>query len=226
MINIKKQLFIVACLFILSACAGLFINPVAKDEFEAGFTLFNQGKYEDAVLRFQKAIEIEPEYTKAYIYLGRSYLNLGQWFEAIPPLRTAYRLSPKETKKEIVNFLLDALIGGALAEFQKGNFQNSVDLLKEALSVEPESAKAEKELIKSLIACGGELLSEGKASEAISQFSEAVKLAPENLDAYLGLAKAFLKNGDFFDALQVIKEAIKIAPTEEKRSVFRDLLRK
>jgi tetratricopeptide (TPR) repeat protein len=121
--------------------------------------------------------------------------------------------------------LLDALIGGALAEFKKGNFKNSIVFFKEALDVEPESVSVKNELVKAIIAYGGELLLEGNVSEAISQFSEAVQLDPENLDAYLGLAKAFLKNGNFLDAFKVINDAVKIAPTDKERSVFRELMR-
>ncbi len=198
----------------------------AKQAFEKGVALFNTGKYSEAVPHFQKATELEPEYTQAYLYLGRSYLNLSKWIDAIPPLRTAYSLSPVETKKEVINILLDALIGGALAEFKKGNFSGSLNYLKEALDVDPGSLAAKNELPKTIIAYGGQLLSEGNAAEAISQFTEAVNLAPENLDGYLGLAKALLSNGNFFDAMKVVSDAMQIAPAESDRQLFKELLKK
>ena len=43
--------------------------------------------------------------------LGRSYLNLGRFMDAVPPLRTAFDLAPDETKNEISNLLLDAMMG-------------------------------------------------------------------------------------------------------------------
>jgi len=88
-----------------------------------GFPIKTFGNDEKAIPRFEKATELEPEYSKAYLYLGRSYLNLSKWIEAVPPLRTAYSLSPNETKKEMVNILLDALIGGALAEEDRSIFK-------------------------------------------------------------------------------------------------------
>jgi Flp pilus assembly protein TadD len=221
---IVKKTYVALCLILLISCAGLKTSPDAELAFEQGLVLFNQGKYEQAIPNFQRAAEIESDYTKAYIYLGRSYLNINQWVDAIPPLRTAYRLSPAETKKEAVNLLLDALIGGALQELKKGNFKNSIGYLKEAIDVEPVSNKANNELVSALIAYGGSLMSEGDFSDAIVQFSEAVELAPANINAYRGLAEAFINNGNFFDAMKTINKAINIAPSEEERSLLRDLL--
>lgn len=215
-----------AVFFILCSCAGLLINRDARIAFDQGRALFNQGRYEEAVPHFQKASESEPGYTEAFIYLGRSYLNLGKWSAAIPPLRTAYRLSPEETRKEAVNFLLDALIGGALSEFKNENYSASIHYLKEALGADPESGTAKNELVKSIIALGKKLLSEGKAGDAVSTFQEAVEIAPGNLDAYLGLATAFLHNGDYAGAMDVVYEAVRnIATDDTERAAFWDLIR-
>jgi Flp pilus assembly protein TadD len=221
---ILKKTYMALCLILLISCAGLKTSPDAELAFEQGLVLFNQGKYEQAIPDFQRAVEIESDYKQAYIYLGRSYLNISQWVDAIPPIRTAYRLSPGDTKKEAFNLLLDALIGGALQELKKGNLKNSVGYLKEALDVDPASDKAKNELIRTLIAYGGSLMSEGHFADAIVQFSEAVDLAPANINAYRGLAEAFINNGNFFDAMKTINKAINIAPSEEERTLLRDLL--
>jgi tetratricopeptide (TPR) repeat protein len=221
---LKKFSCMILLLYLLTSCAGLLLSPNAKLEFEQGLALFNQGKYANARPHFLKATELEPEYTKAYIYLGRSNLNMGQWIKAIPPLRTAYSLSPAETKKEAANFLLDAFIGGALEALKKGNFKQSISYLKEALDIDPESADVKTELAKAGVAYAGQLLSKGNFSDAISLFSEVLQYSPNNLDAYLGLAKAFLKNGDWLEAMRIIKDAMIIAPTEEDRSMFQKLI--
>ncbi|MBI5663604.1 MAG: tetratricopeptide repeat protein [Nitrospirae bacterium] len=222
----KNIFFIVPLIIVLYSCAGALISRDARIEFEQGLALFDQGRYEEAVPRFQKASVLGPRYTEAYVYLGRSYLNLGKWAEAIAPLRTAYRLAPEETRKEAVNFLLDALIGGALSEFKKENYTSSTSYLKEALGVDPLSDTARNELVKSLIALGGKLVSEGRSSEAVTAFSEAVEIAPKNLDAYLGLARAFLKTGDYASAMHIVNDAVKkIATSDVERAAFWDLVR-
>jgi superkiller protein 3 len=222
--SLRKLTLIVLSLLILASCAGLLTSPSAKQAFEKGLSLFNQGKYVEAIPHFQKATEIEPEYVKAYIYLGRSHLNLGQWLEAIPPLRAAYSLSPSETKKEVVNLLLDSLIGAALEALKKGNFKDSVSMFKEALDIDPASADVQNGLVAAIIAYGGQLLSEGRLTEAVSQYTEAIQLSPDNLNAYLGLARAYLKNGDFLNSMKTINKARSIAPTDTDRSIFQDLM--
>jgi tetratricopeptide (TPR) repeat protein len=169
---------------------------------------------------------LEPEYGRAYLYLGRSYLNLRRWLDAIPPLRTAYRLSPTETKKETLDVLLEALLAAATDAFEKRNFQVALSHLREGLSLSPKSAPFQHQLIDSLIGFGGQLLSQGKFSEAISAYKEVIGLSPNHFDAYLGLAKAFFKQGDLIKALQAAEKAATINPSSgEARSLFFNLLK-
>jgi tetratricopeptide (TPR) repeat protein len=100
-------------LSLLISCAGLRSKTDAQEEFDLGLSFFNRGKYEEAILHFEKATEFNPEFGQPYLYIGRSYVNLGKWREAISPLRTAYRLAPEETKKEIADILTDLLLKNA-----------------------------------------------------------------------------------------------------------------
>ncbi len=221
-----KKILLLVSMFVLCSCAGLFIGLDAQREFEKGLALFNAGNYEQAVPHFVKATELEPEYGRAYLYLGRSYLNLRRWLDAIPPLRTAYRLSPTETKKEALDVLLDALLAAATDAFKKGNFQGALTHLREGLSLSPQSAPFQHQLVDSLIGFGGQLLSQGKFSEAISAYTEVTDLSPNQFDAYLGLAKAFFKQGNLMKALQAAQKAATINPSSgEAQSLFFDLLK-
>ena len=96
-----------------SACAGMRHFQPGYGSFERGLTLFDQGKFDEAIPYFREATAENPEFGQAYLYLGRSYLNTRRWRDAIQPLRAAYRLSPAETKDEVFNFLLDALFAAA-----------------------------------------------------------------------------------------------------------------
>lgn len=100
-------------MYSLVACAGTQTGPSAEGEYKAGLSLFNRGKFEEAVPRFEKATEIDPEFGMAYLYLGRSLLTVGRWQESIPPLRAAVRYSPEETKKEAADIILDVLLNHA-----------------------------------------------------------------------------------------------------------------
>jgi tetratricopeptide (TPR) repeat protein len=188
----------------------------AKQEFEQGLALFNAGKYEQAIPYFSKAAESDPNYVQAYIYLGRSYISLGRWSEALGPLKTAYRISPAETRKEATSFLSDALVGAGIQSFRNGDYKTAVEHLKEGLTLEPGSAKVKDELVKAWTAYGGKLFTQGNFGEAISAFEQALQLSPGYLDAYIGLAKSFFKNGDFDKALQAARKALSLDPGSDE----------
>jgi Flp pilus assembly protein TadD len=222
----KKILSAVLIMFALNACAGIGIFNSAQNQFELGLDLFNRGQYEEAIAHFNKSTELDPMFGRPYIYLGRSYLNLMRWHEAVPPFRTALRLAPEETKQEIVNMMIDALLAVALSDFREGNFRSSKDFLKEALKLKPESGKLINELINTLIANGKDLLSRGNTTEAINSFNEAIELSPDNINAYIGLAKAYFQNDDILKALSAAVKAMKIDPSSrDAQSILNQLMR-
>jgi tetratricopeptide (TPR) repeat protein len=213
-----------ASICMLAACAGLGIRTDSRAAFEKGLMLFNQGKYIDAIPHFAKATELNAEFGEAYLYLGRSYLNVQRWFDALSPLRTAWRLSPGETQKEMVSLLLDALLGAAGARLSQGQFLESVSLFKEALTLAPDSDQVKQPMLGALLAYGGQLLSQGKASEAVSAFTEATQLSPQAVEGYIGLARSFIQSGDIFSALTAAGKAVRLAPTNpDALSLFQQL---
>src|ERR1044072_2247302 len=85
----------------VSACSLAHLSP-AQNSFDHGLSLFNQGRFAESVPYLEEATRRDPEYGEAYFYLGRAYLSQSRWRDAIPPLRTAFRLSPREAQQEIV----------------------------------------------------------------------------------------------------------------------------
>ncbi|MBI2876737.1 MAG: tetratricopeptide repeat protein [Candidatus Tectomicrobia bacterium] len=222
----KKAFPLILFSFVLSSCALLGAFRSSQDEFNRGMALFNNSQYEEAIPYFERAAKDDPSFAQAYLYLGRSYLSLGRWKSAVPPLRTALRLSPAKFRAEVTSFLIDALFGLAISDFNKKDFRGTISTLREILALEPQSAKAKGELVLALIGLGGVSLSEGQVKEAISAYTEAIRVSPSSLAAYLGLARAFFKNGEPLKALQSIESAIRIDPTnQEARSLLRELQR-
>jgi tetratricopeptide (TPR) repeat protein len=225
-----KEEFVAILAFVLlaSACTtALQVFNEAQYEYERGITLFNQGKFGEAIGHFNKATEIDPNYFQAYLYLGRSYLSLNQWRLAITPLRTAYQMSATETKDQVLNLLIDALYGAAVTELNKGNFESSLGLFREVLQLQPKSTRAMEGTVNALLSYGSKLLSQGKSSEAVKAYSEALKFSPNNLQATLGLAQAYFRNGDFGKAMNSLTDALKIDPTnQDANSLLQNLRRR
>jgi tetratricopeptide (TPR) repeat protein len=224
----KRNLALIILALLFCSCT-LVTNLIstAQSEFDQGVVLFNSGKYQEAVVKFLKATEMDPNFGRAYLYLGRSYINLKNWRQALDPLRTAYRLIPEDTKGEVVSILIDALFTVGLDAFKAGDFLSAIGSLKEILGLQPTSAKARSELVNVLVGYGSSLLSGGNVTQAIGQYTEAVKLMPTSFDALFGLARAFFRNGEYFKALQTAEEAVRFNPShQDLQSLLQELRRK
>jgi tetratricopeptide (TPR) repeat protein len=210
----------------LASCAT-FRNWQAAGEYDNGLALFNQGKYQEAASHFEKATQIDPDHYGAYLYLGRCYLGLKQYTNAVQPLRTAYRLSPGEFKKEIFDILLDALFGAAMSEVKQDNANGAISYFKEVLMLDPKFDKAKDELVRLYITGAGELLKKGDIDEAIRTYSEALKISPDNVTAYLGLITAFFKSGNITKALDAAEKTRIIDPnSKELLRILKELIGK
>lgn len=213
---------------LMNSCSmvpGIFSE--AQNEFDQGLVFFNQGRYQEAAARFQRATELDANFGRAYLYLGRSFVNLRSWGRALPPLRTAYRLVPDETKSEVLGILIDALLSFGLDAFKSGDFTSAIGSFREVLTLQPNSAQGRNDLIRALVGQGGALLSQGNVRSAISSYTEAAKMAPTNFDALFGLAKALFRNGDYLKALQTAEDAMRFdSGNRELQSLLQELRRK
>jgi len=109
----------------LSACSTARPFQEGQFSFDLGLALFDQGKFQEALPYFQRATAENPKFAQAYLYWGRSQLSIRRWRDAIQPLRTAYRLAPEETKDEVFNILMDALLAAALDGFPPDRSRSS-----------------------------------------------------------------------------------------------------
>ena len=92
---------------LLVSCAGSEIKKTARSEFDSGLSLFNRGQYEESIPHFEQARKLVPEFWEAHMFLGRAYLNLKKWHEALPPLKTAFQLEPQESQRKSAGIIMD-----------------------------------------------------------------------------------------------------------------------
>lgn len=132
----KKKLFAAKFLFFLalvSSCASLGRFGPGRSNFELGMALFNQGRFAAAIPYFEDATHEDPNYAPAYLYLGRALISQSNWRAAIQPLRTAFRLSPRDAQEEIINLIIDAGFAAALNDFHLGDRLSPPSRSKEIL---------------------------------------------------------------------------------------------
>ena len=75
-------------------------NPEAKSLYDDGIQRLEMGQVSEALERFQKALNIDPEYVAAYSALGRAFFKLRQWDNASETFRRALALKAKKRESE------------------------------------------------------------------------------------------------------------------------------
>jgi tetratricopeptide (TPR) repeat protein len=126
---------LVLAMMLVSSCSTLGRFNPGYASFDRGLALFNQGHFAEAVPYFERATRENPEFGEAYFYLGRAYVSQSKWRAAIIPLRTAFRLSPRDAQQEIMNLIVDATFAAAMNDFNLGGdrSRSGPERLKELL---------------------------------------------------------------------------------------------
>jgi tetratricopeptide (TPR) repeat protein len=132
-----------------------------------GSALTDQGRIEEAIVQFYKAIELKPDYGDAHYNLGYALARAGKLQEAVRHLTTAVRLEPE-------NYMAHNNLGIAL--LLQDELNEAIYHFKEALRLKPNFAIALNNL-------GIALKHQGNYAEAINHFTEALRINPNYTEA-------------------------------------------
>jgi tetratricopeptide (TPR) repeat protein len=153
-------------------------NEVTENNFIAhgslGEVIRAEGRYDEALVEYRKALAIDPVYVAALINYGAVLGMVGRPGEALVPLTKAARFEPEDPEVHYV-------LGLALA--LQGRLNEAQEQFEVAILLDPEHVQAHVELGKTL----GNL---GHLDQAIAEFSEALRLQPDSADARKNLQKA------------------------------------
>src|SRR5574337_28814 len=88
----------VKLVFLLIFCLVAGCGNKANYFNKKGLSLYNQGKYAEAIIEFKKALELNPNHYDAHYHLGIVYYAKGMTDESITELKKAIDVNPKEPK--------------------------------------------------------------------------------------------------------------------------------
>jgi len=167
-------------------------NVIAHNNL--GNALFQKGKVDEAIVHYQTALQINPDYAEAHINLGNALLQRGKVDEAIVHYQTALQIHPDDAKAQ-------ANLGNAL--FQKGNADEAIAHFQKALQINPDNAVAHVDL-------GYALLQKGDLDEAIVHYEKALQIEPDYAKAHNSLGNALLQKGSVDEAIVHYQKALHI----------------
>jgi tetratricopeptide (TPR) repeat protein len=157
----------------------------AAREMDAGMKLMHPGTYDEAIVKFTAALEIEPNSWNAYQQRGLANMNVNRPDAALADLQTALQLKPN---------LLDALVARATIYGDQGDRQHAVQELSKVIDLQPSQDARYRR---------GSFYAElGQHEQAIADFTWVIEELRDAPYAYFGRAKSRRALGDLAGAAE------------------------
>ena len=103
-------------------------TPTWQEQYDLGMRYLSEGNYEEAIIAFTAAIEIDPNQADAYVGRGDAYVGSGETEENLAAAQADY-----ETALELDDALVAAWLGLADIFIRSGQYDKAQDILMEAL---------------------------------------------------------------------------------------------
>jgi tetratricopeptide (TPR) repeat protein len=163
-----------------------------------GILAAREGKTDEAIGYFEKALELNPENGVALLNLGNAYRQKKEWGSAQKALERAVTLNPEDAE---ANYSL------GMAYAQLNDTKRAHEYLEKALAVRPDYPEALNNM-------GILSLRTGRPEEAKKSFAECIRVAPGFEQAYLNLARVYAIEGEKERARETLSELLKRNPEQ------------
>jgi serine/threonine protein kinase/Tfp pilus assembly protein PilF len=178
----------------ISADKGYMLDStLASTNATLGMIYKGTGKYEDAVVHFNKALASQPSDAEAYRGLADAYQSLNREAKAEATYKQAIKLKPDYWAgyNDLGKFYLGL-----------GQYDKAAEQFKEVIKCTPNNYRGYSNV-------GAVYYYMGKLSDARDMFENSLKVQPSN-DAYSNLGTIYYKLGNFDKAAQMYKDALNI----------------
>jgi tetratricopeptide (TPR) repeat protein len=169
-----------------------------KEEWlDEGNRLYNGGFFQDALLAFENAIQIDPTFADGYEGKTSALCALGRYQEALASVETALQLDPNYAASYNDK-------GNILYEFRA--YEDALGYYGHALQLEPDN-------IDAFLGRASTLSSLDRYQEALTTYEQAIALDPACSVAYDGKAWTLRQLKQYDEALAFSEKALQLEPT-------------
>jgi tetratricopeptide (TPR) repeat protein len=165
-----------------------------------GLLAAREGRPDEAVVYFQKALQLSPDHSIALINLGSSYRQTKRWDDARKIYEHALAVNPNNA---------EANYGIGMVYAQNENTDEAFTSLQKALNLRPAYPEALNNL-------GILYLRTQRRDQAVASFEECIRVAPAFDQAYLNLARIYAIEGAADKARAVLLALLQQQPDQSQ----------
>lgn len=173
-----------------------YFRNLNKEEGLKKGTLNESDYLEIALKTLLEAVKINPQYTSAWVALGRVASSQGNDDAALQYYNRAIEINSGESK---------ALYGLGTIYFRKGEYNRAEALYQSAVQADSTYADA-------WLGLGRALKEQGKTKPALEALANAAKYGPRNHLTFVLMAELYNLEGDYSQALSAADKAIALKP--------------
>ena len=213
-----------------------------------GAILQKEGKYDEALMYYQKSEYLNPSNVNTRLNVGTLYQQKGDYKTALKAYESVLIVEPNNVNANLYR---------AQALSEMGSTKDAIDAYKKVVSLDPANTEAQSQMLtllqKSMTTAqfvdyvkknmpnvdvadlfynyGLDLHKQNKLRDAISMYNESLKLNSQNPEVYINLGIAQNQMGDSEKALTTLKSAALKFPnnkqlTDAIKSVTDDIIDK
>ncbi len=189
----KLLLFFILLLGLFPYVYTVTVSPLAKPYFVQAESCKKEGNVSQAIVLYQKVIDLDPTCIDAYHTLSNIFKKKEQFAEAAFYLEQALIHNPSNTT---ICFSLGCIY------LSIGNIDGAIKAFRKIYQRSPQA-------ISALYNIGYALKTDGRIDEAIAVYQEVLKKNPQYDAAHLALGFAYLNKGDFAHGWEQHKHYLK-----------------
>lgn len=170
----------------------------AEDNYKMGNALLSENYYDEAILAYEKAIELSPEYAEAWNGKGIALKRLKEYELAIQAHEKAISLDPLYSR---------AWNNKGISLRKLNKFEEAIIAYEKAIELRPEYVEAWHNK-------GVSLRILGRNEEAITACEKAIELNPSFVPAWLNKGNSLKKLKRYEEAISACEKAIELNPNK------------
>jgi tetratricopeptide (TPR) repeat protein len=171
-------LFLTTFLF-QTGCTASKNRNEAEFFYNTGKAQITERKYEEAILSFEKSIELNDKDPNVYAGLGWAHFSIMNFDKAKAYWEKAIKISPNP----------DALLGRGYIFLMNNDFESAKNDFQLSIGLNPKNSSAH-------LAMGRVYYRQGFAEKAITELNEAININPNERMAYWVLSEIFKGQGE------------------------------